>query len=81
MVTEEVEDWQTLGITIGLHDPKYKINKIKQRCKDPISQKKAIITLWHDTHPFASWGLLHQALSMMGETKAAQEIEEKYLQG
>jgi len=81
MVTDEVEDWETLGIMVGIHDPKYKIDKIKQKCKDPKSQRKAIIILWHDTHPFASWSLLHQALSMMGETKAAQRVQEKYLQG
>ena len=81
MVTEEVEDWETLGILVGIHDPKYKIDKIKQKCKDHKSQKEAIITFWYDTHPFASWSLLHQALSMMGETKAAHMIQEKYLQG
>ena len=81
MVTEEVEDWQTLGIMVGIHDPKYKTDKIKQKYKDPKTQKKAIITVWYDTHPYASWSLLHQGLSMMGETKAAESIQQKYLQG
>jgi len=40
-----------------------------------------MLALWYDTHPFASWSLLHQALIMMGETKAAESIQEKYLQG
>ena len=81
IVTEEVEDWETLTVMVGIHDPKYKIDKAKQKNKDPKRQKEAILTLWYDTHPFASWSLLHQALSMMGETKAAQKIQELYLQG
>jgi len=81
MVTEEVKNWEVLGIMIGIYDPKYKIDKIKQKYKDSNTQKRAMLALWYDTHPFASWSLLHQALSMMGETKAAESIQEKYLQG
>ena len=80
-MTEDVEEWEVLGVLIGIREPKFKFNKIQQQCKDPRTQKEALLTLWYDTHPYASWGLLHQALSMMGETKAAQEIQEKYLQG
>ena len=81
LVTEEVRNWELLGILTGIHDPKYKIDKIKQKHKDPNMQKRAMLALWYDTHPFASWSLLHQALSMMGETKEAESIQEKYLQG
>ena len=81
MATEEVKNWEVLAIMAGIHDPKYKIDKIKQKYKDPNMQKGAMLALWHDTHPFASWSLLHQALIMMGETKAAESVQEKYLQG
>ena len=80
-MTEEVGNWELLGLYIGIREPKYKYDKIKQKYEDPKEQKEALIVLWRDTHPFASWSLLHQALSMMGETKAAQAIREKYLQG
>lgn len=80
-ITEKVEDWEVLGILIGIREPKYKYDKIKQQHKDFKAQKEAIIMQWHDTHPYASWSLLHQALSMMGETKAAQDILQLYLKG
>ena len=80
-MTEEVEDWEVLGLLIGIREPKFKFDKIRQKYKDPRAQKEALISLWHNTHPYASWSLLHQALSMMGESKAAQAIQEQYLQG
>ena len=80
-MTAEVEDWEVLGLLIGIREPKYKYDKIKQKYKDPKKQKEAMLLLWHNTHPFASWSLLHQALSMMGEMKAAQAIQNQYLQG
>ena len=80
-MTAEVEDWEVLGLLIGIREPKYKYDKIKQKYKDPKKQKEAMMLLWHNTHPFASWSLLHQALSMMGEMKAAQAIQKQYLQG
>ena len=80
-MTEEVDDWELLGLFIGIREPKYKYDKIKQKYEDPKGRKKALIALWRDTHPFASWSLLHQALSMMGETKTAKAIQKQYLQG
>ena len=80
---EEVNRWEVLGFFIGVCEPKLNFEKIKQQYKQchPEVQKEAMIQLWYDTHPLASWNLIHQALSMMGETKAAQEIQEKFLQG
>ena len=78
---KEVDKWEKLGILIGIYEPKYKFDKIKQEHKDPQAQKEEMIRWWYDTHPLVSWSLLHQALSMMGETEAAQEIQEKFLQG
>ena len=78
---KKVNEWEVLGLYIGIREPKHKFDKIKQQHKDTEAQKEAMIQLWYDTHPLASWGLLHQALSMMGETKAAQEIQEEFLQG
>ena len=78
---EEVNEWEVLGLYIGIREPKHKFDKIKQQHKDTEAQKEAMIRLWYDTHPLASWSLLHQSLSMMGETKAAQKIQKKFLQG
>ena len=80
-MTEKVKDWEVLGLLIGIREPKFQFDKIRQKYKDPRAQKEALISRWRDTHPYASWSLLHQALSMMGESKAAQEIQERYLQG
>ena len=80
-MTAEVEDWEVLGLLIGICEPKYKYDKIKQKFKDPKKQKETMLLLWHNTHPFASWSLLYQALSMMGEMNAAQAIQNQYLQG
>ena len=78
---KEVSKWEKLGILIGICEPKYKFDKIKQQHKDPEAQKEEMIRRWYDTHPLASWSLLHQALSMMGETEAAQETQDNFLQG
>ena len=80
-MTEGVINWEVLGLLIGIREPKYKYDKIKQKHKDPKKQKEEMMLLWYNTHPYASWSLLHQALSMMGESKAAQAIREQYLQG
>ena len=77
----DIKNWEVLGLLIGIRDPKYKLNIIKQEFKQFEAQREAVITLWYETHPFASWSLLHQALSMMGETEAAQAIQELFLQG
>ena len=81
LMIEEVNEWEVLGLYIGIREPKSKFDKIKQQHEDTEAQKEEMIQLWYDTHPLASWNLLHQALSMMGETKAAQEIQEEFLQG
>ena len=62
---------------LGIRDPDAKFSKIKQIKKGSIAQKEAMIHLWHSTHPLASWSLLHQALNMKGETKAANAIQGK----
>ena len=66
---------------LGIRDPDSKYSKIKQIYQDPEEQKMAMMKLWHSTHPLASWSLLHQALIMKGETKAAKAIQEEFLKG
>ena len=80
-MTKDVQDWEVLGVLLGIRDPDAKFSKIKQIKKGSIAQKEAMIHLWHSTHPLASWSLLHQALNMKGETKAANAIQEKFLKG
>ena len=76
-----IKDWEVLGLLVGIRDPKYKFSKIIQIHPKFDARKEAMITLWYETHPFASWSLLHQALSMMGETEAAQAVQEQFLKG
>ena len=80
-MTEGVRDHEALGVLLGIRDPKYKFAKIRQLQKTVEGQKEEIIRLWWETHPLASWSLLHQALNMIGEFKAAQAVKEKFLEG
>ena len=52
-VIKEVNKWEKLGILIGICEPKYKFDKIKQQHKDPQAQKEEMIRQWYDTHPLA----------------------------
>ena len=78
---QNIKDWEVLGLLVGIRDPKCKFSKIKQRHTEFDARRDAMITMWYETHPFASWSLLHQALSMMGETEAAQAVQEQFLKG
>ena len=80
-MTRDVEDWEVLGVLLGIRDPESKFEKIKQLHKKPDTQREAMLTLWHTNHPLASWSLLHQALNMKGDAKAAQAIRETLLKG
>ena len=80
-MTKDVEDWEVLGVLLGIRDPESKFEKIKQLHKEPDAQMEAILTLWHTNHPLASWSLLHQALNMKGDRKTAQTIQETFLKG
>ena len=80
-VTEGIEDLELLGLLLGLGHLEDKIEKIKQQFKDPAAQRAALLRLWHETHPLASWSLLQQALSMLGHKKAAKAVQEKFLGG
>ena len=80
-MTEGVRDHEALGVLLGIHHPKTKFAKIKQLQKTIEGQKEALIRLWWETHPLASWSLLHQALNMIGEFKAAKDVKEKFLGG
>ena len=80
-VIQNIKDWEVLGLLVGIRDPKYKFSKIRQIHHNSDTCREAMITLWYETHPFASWSLLHQALSMMGETEAAQAVQEQFLKG
>ena len=80
-MTKDVEDWEVLGVLLGIRDPESKFEKIKQLHREPDEQREEMLTLWHTNHPLASWSLLHQALNMKGDTKAAQAIQEKFLKG
>lgn len=80
-IVNDVQDWEVLGVLLGIQDPDSLFNKIKQIYKDPDEQKKAMISHWYSTHPIASWGLLHQALKMKGEIEAATAVQQKFLKG
>ena len=80
-MTEGVQDHEGLGVLLGIRDPQTKFHKIRQLHKSIKEQKEAIIHLWYTTHPLASWSLLHQALNMIGDIKAAKTVQEKFLGG
>ncbi|CAI8056640.1 hypothetical protein GBAR_LOCUS30868, partial [Geodia barretti] len=80
-MTEGVQDHEGLGVLLGIRDPQTKFHKIRQLHKSIKEQKEAILHLWYTTHPLASWSLLHQALNMIGDIKAAKTVQEKFLGG
>ena len=80
-MTKDVKDWEILGVLLGIQDPESKFEKIKQAHKEPEAQKEAMLILWHTNHPLASWSLLHQALKMKGDMKAAQAVQKRFLKG
>ena len=80
-MTKDVDDWEVLGVLLGIRDPETTFDKIKQSHKEPKAQKETMLTLWHTNHPLASWSLLHQALNMKGNTKEAQAVQKKFLKG
>ena len=80
-MTKDVEDWEVLGVLLGIRDPESKYEKIRQSHKGAVAQKEEMLILWHTNHPLASWSLLHQALNMKGDTKAAQAVQQTFLKG
>ena len=78
---QNIKDWELLGSLVGIKNSMYTFHQIKQIHQKCEARREAMITLWYETHPFASWSLLHQALSMMGETEAAQAVQEQFLKG
>ena len=80
-MTKDVKDWENLGVLIGIREPKSRFHKIKQVHTHAQSQKEGLLQAWYETHPLASWSLLHQGLQMMGETEAAKLIQNNFLQG
>ena len=80
-MTEGVQDHEGLGVLLGIRDPKTKFEKIRQSYKSAKEQKEALLRLWYTTHPLASWSLLHQALNMIGDIKAAKAVQEMFLGG
>ena len=78
---QNIKDWEVLGLLVGIRYTKSKFNEIKVIHEELEAQREAMITMWYETHPFASWSLLHQALSMMGETEAARVIQKEFLKG
>ena len=81
LMTDGVQDHEGLGVLLGIRDPKTKFEKIRQSYKSAKEQKKALLRLWYTTHPLASWSLLHQALNMIGDIKAAKAVQETFLGG
>ena len=80
-MTEDVADWESLGVLVGIREPRTRFLKIKQVYKDLKSQREGLIQGWYDSHPLASWSLLHQALTMMGEHESAKLIKKEFLKG
>ena len=80
-MTEGVQDHEGLGVLLGIRDPKTKFEKIRQSYKSAKEQKEALLRLWYTTHPLASWSLLHQALNMIGDIRAAKSVQEQFLGG
>ena len=80
-MTEGVQDHEGLGVLLGIRDPKTMFEKIRQSYKSVKEQKEALLRLWYTTHPLASWSLLHQALNMIGDIKAAKAVQEQFLGG
>ena len=77
----KVEDWETIGILIGVRDPKHMFYRIKQSSKNPEAQKEELFQIWCSTHPLASWTLLSQALRIAGESEGAKYIQQHFLKG
>ena len=77
----EVEDHESLGVLIGIRNPKTRFEKLKQQYPNPEDQKREMIGHWFMAHPLASWSLFYQALYMIGAHGPAAEIQKKYLSG
>ena len=80
-VTVDIDKVELLGILLGIRDARSKCDKIRQRFTDNSEQRNALLELWYTTHPLASWSLLHQALNMKGDRKAAKAVREQFLKG
>ena len=80
-VTVDIDEVELLGILLGIRDAISKFDKIRQRFTDNSEQRNALLELWYTTHPLASWSLLHQALNMKGDRKAAKAVREQFLKG
>ena len=80
-LTEGVKDHESLGVLLGIRNPKSRFQKLKQINPEPAQQRTSMFRHWHLTHPMASWSLLYQALQMIGAHGPAEEIRKKYLSG
>ena len=80
-VTVDIDEVEFLGILLGIRDAISKFDKIRQRFTDKSEQRNSLLELWYTTHPLASWSLLHQALNMKGDRKAAKAVREQFLKG
>ena len=80
-VTVDIDEVELLGILLGIRDAISKFDKIRQCFTDNSEQRNALLELWYTTHPLASWSLLHQALNMKGDRKAAKAVREQFLKG
>ena len=80
-VTVDIDEVELLGILLGIRDATSKFDKIRQCFTDNSEQRNSLLELWYTTHPLASWSLLHQALNMKGDRKAAKAVREQFLKG
>ena len=78
-IIKHVKDWKALTVLIGLRYRQYRFTKLEKH--EDAETKEELINTWCNTHPFASWSLLHQALFMMGENEAAKTIQSQFLKG
>ena len=80
-VTVDIDEVELLGILLGIRDAISKFDKIRQCFTDKSEQRNSLLELWYTTHPLASWSLLHQALNMKGDRKAAKAVRQQFLRG
>ena len=73
----EVEEWDSVGITLGV--PRSKRHEIKQQSSTEREKSLVLGDYWVNTDPDASWEKLARALYRCGEERALA-VTKQYLQ-
>lgn len=75
---QEVTDWHSLGIQLGLKP--HEIEEIKQNHPTLDERKSAVLVLWLNNDLEASWQKVVSALQLMELNTLAIQVSTKYIQ-